>query len=188
MSPGSWVAEGGLGRTGPNGPAGPNWAEIRWGWTGPSGPMRTRRGLAGPNDNGLLLLDWVAAAGLGCRLGCSREKERDGPGYCCVETSSKNRLWAGGEEKSRGRVPDQAEGVERTRKKSSCEPSLWRQTAGEKWPSKLRVSVRVRAPGFRGLVVNTRVINRKYFPHGWQNDDFAALKSVDQNWVLAIDK
>ncbi|PKI67416.1 hypothetical protein CRG98_012201 [Punica granatum] len=33
-------------------------------------------------------------------------------------------------------------------------------------------------------VANTQVINRKYFPHGWQNDDFAPLEPVDQNWVL----
>ncbi|PKI76185.1 hypothetical protein CRG98_003412 [Punica granatum] len=39
--------------------------------------------------------------------------------------------------------------------KSSCGPGLWRQTAGEKWPSELRVSVRVRAPGFRGRVLTT---------------------------------
>ncbi|PKI48397.1 hypothetical protein CRG98_031250, partial [Punica granatum] len=43
------------------------------------------------------------------------------------------------------------EGAKRTRKKkSSCGPSLWRRAAGEKWPFELRVSVRVRAPGFRG--------------------------------------
>ncbi|PKI48396.1 hypothetical protein CRG98_031249 [Punica granatum] len=57
-------------------------------------------------------------------------------------------------------------------------------------PSELRVSVRVRALGFRGRVrkmcylrkvVNTPIINQKYFTHGWQNDDFAPLEPVGQN-------